>query len=274
LPQCKSFARFRGLALWGALLASPISIGPGRAAHAQPPSEESRSAARALLAEGAALFERRDPAAALAKFEQAYALFPSPKIHFNFGQAYRGLGRHAEAITAFQRFLDQATDADASLRQLARTSVEELRAHVATVQVDADVAGAQVAIDGRGVGRTPLGGPLWLEPGVHLLRVTTPDGRTHGEQLQLRAGSTLRLTPRLAPALLPRTSAPPTQPLARPTTAVSTTVAETPPIYRTWWFWTGATVLLAAGATSALLLMNREASLECPTCVNTIGVPD
>ena len=48
----------------------------------------------------------------------------------------------------------------------------------ATLVINADVSGSQVRIDDRLVGITPLPASIRLQPGVHHLSVTAPDGQT------------------------------------------------------------------------------------------------
>src|SRR4051812_21816722 len=80
----------------------------GRAADQTPPPapvDDARPAATARLIEGVDLLKRGQYQAALEKFDQAYALIPSPNIHYDRGLAYRGLGRNAAAVDAFEAFL-------------------------------------------------------------------------------------------------------------------------------------------------------------------------
>src|SRR6516225_2968499 len=51
-----------------------------------------RRAARSKLVEGVTLLRQGDYAAALSRFEEAQALVPSPKIEYDLGLAYLGLG--------------------------------------------------------------------------------------------------------------------------------------------------------------------------------------
>src|SRR5262245_48046586 len=74
-------------------------------------TEAERAEAKSMLNQGLQLLDRNDYAGALERFERAYKLVPSPKILFNLGEAYRGLGRNAEALRSFEGFLDLAPDA-------------------------------------------------------------------------------------------------------------------------------------------------------------------
>ena len=96
-------------------------------------TEANREAARAKLVEGVgvAALKRGDHQAALTRFEEAYALVPSPKIDYDFGLAYVGLGRTADALAAFERFLAEAPDAPPDTREKAASLIPTLRARLA-----------------------------------------------------------------------------------------------------------------------------------------------
>src|SRR4051812_3554944 len=66
---------------------------------------DARAAAKAKVEQGAALLSHHDDARALAAFEEAYRIFPSPKIFFDIGLANVGLTHNPQALRAFQRFL-------------------------------------------------------------------------------------------------------------------------------------------------------------------------
>src|SRR5205814_5452293 len=86
---------------------------------------DSRSDARDRLEEGSALYRKGDYQAALRKFEEARALYPSPKIYFNLGQALNRLGRTAASVDAFEKFLAEAPDAAGERRRDAEALLGE-----------------------------------------------------------------------------------------------------------------------------------------------------
>jgi len=122
-------------ALVAAVVAMLALAGGAGAVRAAPPpaSDAVRDAARAKLVEGVDALKRGEPRVALDRFADAYALFPSPKIHYDFGLAYVALGRDADALSAFERFLAEAPDAPADKRDKAARYVAELRARVGAV---------------------------------------------------------------------------------------------------------------------------------------------
>jgi tetratricopeptide (TPR) repeat protein len=143
-------------ALCLSLPASPASADPS-----------AREKASAILAEGAKLYERRDFAAALAHFQSAYALFPNPKIYFDFALAYAGMGKPAQALIALERFLAEARDASPAHTREAREQVKRLSKKVAFVTVKGGADGAEAFLDGTLVGKTPLPARLPVDVGRH-----------------------------------------------------------------------------------------------------------
>jgi tetratricopeptide (TPR) repeat protein len=87
---------------------------------------EAKAKAQTLLKDGARSYRQGSFANALEKFNQAYAVFPSPKLLYNIGQANRELGRSVEAVEAFDKFLSLSTDASPELMSDARRSLNEL----------------------------------------------------------------------------------------------------------------------------------------------------
>ncbi|HVR62741.1 MAG TPA: hypothetical protein VMU50_12630 [Polyangia bacterium] len=172
-----------------------LVVGAWRPASAQASaSEAARDAARARLVEGVALLKQSDFAGALAKFQAAYELVPSPNIHYDLGLAYVGLGRSADALLAFDRFLAEAPGAPADSRRKAATNQEVLRRQVATVTIATEAPGAEISVDGRVRGALPLAHPLYLDPGPHEIGARWPiGGGTVSQTVVATAGAELSL---------------------------------------------------------------------------------
>src|SRR6185369_11891672 len=145
-----------------AVIAGAAVVAPARAE-----SDESKAKARARMADGVKLLDRKDYAAALAAFEEAYALVPSAKIQFNIGVAKRGLGRRAEALEAFDQFLEMSPFAPPASRAEAEKARDDLRQKVGFLKINVDEAGAAVSVDGRPVGTSPLHKLVAVELGAH-----------------------------------------------------------------------------------------------------------
>jgi hypothetical protein len=248
---------------------------------------QDKAKAKSLLSEGSAIYKKGDYAGALEKFEAAYAAYPSPKLWFNIGQVSRDLGRPVEALDAFEKFLALAPDASPDTLEDARSSVAELQKKLGQVRIECETAGAEIRADGKSVGRAPLAKPLWLTPGRHQVTGTAAGVAPAMEDVEISAGSmksaVIRLVPIQAAVAAPTSpSQPPAQevplptPLLTPTPTAASPAAldltskpestpldrpnEARPFYKTWWFWTGAVAVVAAGTVTAILIAGRSSS--------------
>jgi hypothetical protein len=243
--------------------------------------------ARDRLEEGSALYRKGDYQGALRKFEQARALFPSAKIYFNLGQAYNRLGRPAAAVDAFERFLDEATDADPARRADATRFLSELEPRIARVRVLVP-NGSEVAVDGRPAGVAPLKRGIPVEPGSHQVTARAPGAAMAAVgSVQVDAGEVAQwqapvaAEPGAAPATTPPVVADPTSPPAAGTGTSALLPAATPAPspgaeavpgvpavvdgkssdagasggIRRWWPWAaGAAAVVVAGVVTTVIL--------------------
>ena len=244
-------------------------------AHAAPltPDPQAKAQAQELLGQGSKLYQQGDVTGALEKFEAAYVAFPSPKLMFNIGQANRDLGRPVEAIEAFQRFLAEATDASPEKMADAHRFVAELQVKLGRLRIDCDTPGAEVSVDGKTVGRTPLPGLIWATPGRHQVTASRTDAVPALETVDVQTGSTstvtMRLIPLVAPPPAPVALAPipvalapvptPVLQIAPPVSPSPSSASEGWLLGRKWtWVAAGSTVLLAAGAITTGVLMKSK----------------
>lgn len=154
------------------------------------PQQDKKAQARTKLVEGDRLLKLGEFQQALAVFKDAYDLYPSPKIRYNFGLAYEGMGRNADALEAFDAFLVEATDASPETRDRAVAARNTLMGRVGTLRVVADVEGAAIVVDGRDMGKTAPARELRLDPGPHLLLVDRGGGTApFTQRLDVAAGA-------------------------------------------------------------------------------------
>jgi tetratricopeptide (TPR) repeat protein len=180
------------------LVAALLATSSARAQE-PPAGAEKKVSARAKLVEGDRLLKLGEFQQALAAFKDAYDLFPSPKIRYDFGLAYQGMGRNAEALDAFDAFLADATDAQPEARENARAARSKLLARVGTLRVIADFAGATIVIDGRDMGKTSAAHDIRLDPGPHLLLIDRGDGMPpFTQRLDVAAGALVSVVVQVA----------------------------------------------------------------------------
>ena len=224
-----------------ALLAQNTSVAP---------PEEDKAKAQNLLDEGAALYEKGDYTGALEKFQAAYVAYSSPKIWFNVGQANRDLGRPVEALDAFQKFLDGASDVSPEERAQAQSSVTDLQKQLGQVSIVCEVPGASLTIDGKASGVAPLAKPIWVVPGRHQVTAIQEGAAPAVQTVEVGAGASATVV------LKPSQPAVPAMPgRAGPGVEEAGKTGAESAISRGWWLgrkWTwvaaGSTVLLTAAA--------------------------
>jgi hypothetical protein len=179
------------LALVGLLFSPALARG-------QEATSEAKGKAEAKVAEARQLYERGDYQAALSTLEAAYALYPSPKLHFNLGVVQRGLGRNVEALDSFELFLADGGGTP-ERRAEAQAQVSQLHEKVAFVDLVSDVAGAEVFVDGRGYGKTPVAAPIAVMPGPHQILVQKEHAPlAFTDRVEASAGALVRIQVRLA----------------------------------------------------------------------------
>lgn len=182
--------------------------------------------AEAKLQEGVTLLKERRYAEALARFQEAHALVPSPLILYDFGQAQLGLGDDPRALESFEDFLAGAPDAPEAKRRRAAQYRDDLRTRVAVVTVNADVTGASVTLDGHDVGRVDLPRRFYLTPGAHELIAHT-DRVTQSATLTCVAGQPQTVS--MALAAPPAAPAAPVVPIASGRPEAAERLALSPP---------------------------------------------
>jgi hypothetical protein len=238
---------------------------------ATPALADPKSDARDRLDEGSALYRKDDFQGALRKFEEARALYPSPKIYFNLGQALNRLGRTAAAVDAFERFLAEAPDAPPERRLDAEQLLRELRPQVGFLRVSA-APGSEIAVDGQTAGTAPLRRTIPVDPGPHQVTARVPGAPIgHVGSVEIAAGQTATWEAQEAPAPLADGPLPLTPTAASvPTQTMRVPVA---PAHRRWLPWAAGGAALVAGAViTAILLSGGGGGVRNPG--GTLGFVD
>ncbi|MBI5480694.1 MAG: PEGA domain-containing protein [Deltaproteobacteria bacterium] len=159
--------------------------------------EGKKQDAKRLRDRGTEAFDAREYAAALQYFEDAYRAYPTPVLKFNMALALEKLDRPADTLEAFEAFLAEAKEADSDARAYAATRVPGLEQRVGTLVVATSAASAEVAVDGKVRGTTPLPRPLRVAPGRHRVVVSKAGHRSFTSDFTAKAGETQRLFPEL-----------------------------------------------------------------------------
>lgn len=175
---------------------SPAGARPGPRPPGVRYSASKRVKANRLLKVGSEKMEIGLYTEALSRFQAAYELVPSPKISYNIAQAYNYMARFVEALHHFERFVRDYSDHSHKYWKAAKDIwIPRLKAKIATVAVQVNVAGAAVTVDGRDAGVSPHTRPIRLQPQPGRLFVIVVSKAGYVERtlkVKLRAGERLR----------------------------------------------------------------------------------
>ena len=81
--------------------------------------EQRKSQAQKLVSDGRSAFDHGAFDDAIERFEEAFRLFPRPKMLYNIGLTYEALKKEDRALCALERFVTEAPDADPRFRRIA-----------------------------------------------------------------------------------------------------------------------------------------------------------
>lgn len=277
----------------GFVLAGSLSFFASLAASPAAAQSKPRDGADAERAgkEGERLLAAHDAAGAISELGKAYNLSHNPRFLLPLGLAYAEAERPLDALDALGRFLKDAPAVpDAKRKEIGTKFAVMLDQVAAVVTLDASRQNAQVKVDGRPVGVTPIDTPLRLLPGKHeIVMMPAPTDPSSGARVQVEVRPGERRSVKLEPGARSRFLEPQSQndapaatdsdgDPARRTDAVKPAVAANPPpppaasgsefhardIYKKWWFWTGigAVAVLGVGLGVGLGTRNNSGSSE------------
>jgi tetratricopeptide (TPR) repeat protein len=209
-----------GLAAALALLGSSTSA---RAADAPTNDKE----ARRLFQRAELNFNVGKFAEALTDYQSAYEAKPLPGFLFNIAQCYRNMGDLEKARFFFRRYL--ALDPRAPNKRRVEELIDEITKQLEAKQAEAAAAPPAATAP-----------PAAAAPG--------PDA------------AVTPVTPVAEAAPPPPAPSPPPATVSE-APMISVQAAPPPgerPVYKHWWFWLGAAVVVAGGATAAILLSRPE----------------
>ncbi|MEZ4232497.1 MAG: PEGA domain-containing protein [Polyangiaceae bacterium] len=187
---------------------------PERTSTPAPTDDGPEARARDAFVAGAKLAADLRWREALERFEASAKLRPHPGTTYNIAICQRALGQYTRARLSFERVLEQARTQplDASLLDDSRAILAELKRVLAEVRLELNPRSARLSIDGRPLsasggdryvaglrdpgppeapGRSTLS--ITLDPGPHLLLISSKGYADHVKRLNVRPGSKLEL---------------------------------------------------------------------------------
>jgi hypothetical protein len=192
--------RWRG---WAAILAALVLI--ARRGHA----DDAGSKAETLIQRGVELRRAGQNGEALAQFQSAYALVPTPRAEAQIALALQALGDWLGAEIALQTALRSADDPwIAQYREALDGALATVRAHLASLHIDVNVTEGQLLLDGVSVHLLPTADAVRIRAGTLDIEVRAPGYVPAHRKVDVAAGAEVRESFSLDPIARPLPPAP------------------------------------------------------------------
>ncbi|HEY5377654.1 MAG TPA: PEGA domain-containing protein [Polyangiaceae bacterium] len=205
-----------------------------------PVSAEILKEAGERYARGLALYGDGEFLLALVEFERAYQLSNNYKVLYNIGQVRIQLGRYAKAKEALEDYLKVGgTNLSAERTQAVNNDLATLVERTASLNVVTG-EGADISLDGKVIGTSPLTAPLIVDAGEHNLVLHKPGFFDSAQLVTLAGHDQLELKVELKPI--------PAATQAKSADARATQAAPSKPSHTALWVSWAATGTLAVTA--------------------------
>ncbi|WP_104978036.1 PEGA domain-containing protein [Sorangium cellulosum] len=159
-----------------------------------------RKNAEAAYNAGRELWKRGEYAAALARYQSSLRFFPTWSARTGAGACLVKLQRYDEALDAFQSALREVGDRlPAKTKASVLEQIDLMRSVTGMVMVTGAAPGAIVVVDGRLRGEHPLGAPVPVLVGPHLIRVYKEGFGIYEEAVDVAKGNMATLPAALKP---------------------------------------------------------------------------
>jgi tetratricopeptide (TPR) repeat protein len=167
-----------------AALVSCAIIGSSAAAQ-----ESTRIEAREQFEKGLVHYDAGEYEEALRAFQEAYRLRPHPTARVNMANCYDKMNRPVEAIFHFERFMaDPEAKKNKQQVKEVRKALKRLRGQIAEVRLNVVPDGAEVVIDDRKHGQSPIMEAIRLVTGEHVIDVKHEGYRPARRRIDLSGG--------------------------------------------------------------------------------------
>jgi hypothetical protein len=135
------------------------------------------------------LYDDGDYDAALHELERVYTLAPMFRVLYNLGIVCLALRDYARAMTFFERYLEEGGAAiGPDVRADVTDQLRSLSERVAFVTIEVNVAGAQVTIDDRVVGVSPMPARVRVNAGSRRISAQAPNRLPESRVVGLAGG--------------------------------------------------------------------------------------
>jgi hypothetical protein len=179
----------RGSLVVLAVLAIPLLFAPAASA------QQDEASAKAHFEKGKALHNSGDYAGALVEFKASYTAFPRWKTRYYIALSLKELGDLVEAEKELKAYLfEGGTDVPADRKKEVEALLGDLGAQLGSIEVTAEVEGAEVFVDGVLIGKTPLASAIRKEAGEHSVAVKKEGYKDYSLNVDLKEGGAQSLS--------------------------------------------------------------------------------
>jgi tetratricopeptide (TPR) repeat protein len=258
------FARFSGLGVGLCLVFARSEIAWAEPAATPAPSATPSPAVSAdVLKEagerytrGLSLYGDGEFLLALVEFERAYQLSNNYKVLYNIGQVRIQLGRYAKAKEALEDYLKAGgTNLSPERSQAVNKDLATLAERTASLNIVTREVGADISLDGKVIGTSPLTAPLIVDAGEHNLVVHKSGFYDSAQSVTLAGHDQLELTVELKPI-----------PVAAQTKSGDARTAQPPPAKTSrtpmWVSWAATGTLAATAGVVGYFGVSKANELE------------
>lgn len=162
---------------------------------------DEQAAAKESFLRAVELFRAENYAGALNAFEESYALKPKTSVLYNIGMCQKALFRYRDSIATFEKYLNEhGAKVKREQRREVETAIKEMQALIGQLRLTDAPDGAEVLLNGKSIGQTPLSKPIRLDPGRHSLEVRKDGFEPMSIEVTSSSGAQLAVRAALAPS--------------------------------------------------------------------------
>lgn len=144
--------------------------------------------ARDLWYRGVDAFRAGNYEEARRAFAECYQLMPKSDVLRNLSISEIQSGHYVSAARHLKQLLAAPGDLSGNVREEATNRLAQAEAQVGQLDIGVDVSGAEISIDGTVIGRSPLEGNWYIEPGQHEVIISKAGYPSESRQIFALAG--------------------------------------------------------------------------------------
>jgi len=143
----------------------------------------------------------------------AFRLWRHFDISANLGGAELHLGKYRDAAEHIAFSLRRVSQEPTLQNERAKLEEQliEAKKHIGSLTIQVDAPGADILVDGKSVGRSPLDATLFVEPGTRTIEAQLGDKKSGARTVELEAGSSREVSLKLEGASGSSTASPATR---------------------------------------------------------------